>query len=184
VTEGADRLQELLDKQEITELMHLRARAADRVDEALALACYHEGATETHGAYDGPADAFVRRYSERFEGPHAFAGMSHHISNLVIELDGDRATAESYYLCRLSAHEGGAELDVFIGGRYLDRLERRAGRWAIVHRDCVFDWSRMDPAGQRYWDWQYGEDRGRLLYGSTTAGDPLYTRLRARRGSP
>jgi hypothetical protein len=27
------------------------------------------------------------------------------------------------------------------GGRYVDRLERRDGRWAIVDRECVVEWN-------------------------------------------
>ena len=27
------------------------------------------------------------------------------------------------------------------GGRYVDRLERRDGRWAIVDRVCVVEWN-------------------------------------------
>jgi hypothetical protein len=179
----SEELRALFDKQEITELMHLRARAADRMDEDLALSCYHAGATERHGTYDGPADAFVRRFSGQFSGPKGFVGMTHHISNLVIEIEGDEASAESYYLCDLRVRDGDAERDVVIGGRYLDRLERRGGRWAIVHRDCVYDWSRMEPAAARYWDWQYGGDQPELLLGSSNGDDPLYTRLKARRGA-
>ena len=178
---AADDLRALLDKQEITELMHLRARAADRVDQELALACYHDGATETHGTYEGPADQFVRRFSTRFGGGD-FVRMNHHISNLLIELDGDTAAVESYYLCELTMKHGGAEHDVLIGGRYLDRLERRDRRWRISHRDCIYDWSRMDPSSERYWDRQYGGDRVKLLFGVAGADDPLYARLHARRG--
>jgi hypothetical protein len=175
-------LRGLFDKQEITELMYLRARSADRLDEALALSCYHEGATEKHGTYDGPADAFVRRFSGQFSGPNGFVSMTHHISNLVIELAGNDASAESYYLCDVRVRKDGAERDVIIGGRYLDRLERRGGRWAIVHRDCIYDWSRMEPAEARYWDWQYGGDQPELLRGSNDQDDPLYTRLKVQRG--
>ncbi|HUN30708.1 MAG TPA: nuclear transport factor 2 family protein [Trebonia sp.] len=32
--------------------------------------------------------------------------------------------------------------DILLGGRYLDRLERRAGQWRIAHRTMLYDWSR------------------------------------------
>jgi hypothetical protein len=32
-------------------------------------------------------------------------------------------------------------------GRYLDRYECREGRWAIVHRTCVHEWTRTEPLG-------------------------------------
>jgi hypothetical protein len=176
-------LQVLLDKQEIVDLIHRWARGFDRLDSELAASCYHEGATEKHGTYDGPADAFVRRFGQRFSGPRPFLSVSHHISNILVEVDGDRATAESYYLCQLTIQEEGREREVSIGGRYLDRLERRGGRWGFTRRDTIFDWSRVGPDTPRYWDWQYGEEAGKLLRGTAGEDDPLYVRLQVRWGA-
>ena len=32
-----------------------------------------------------------------------------------------------------------------VGGRYIDRLERREGRWAITVRRCIVEWA-TNPA--------------------------------------
>ena len=65
---------------------------------------------------------------------------SHQITNVLIEVDGDRAVSESYVtVClRTKPHEGGVT-DIESRGRYLDRWSRRDGRWAIEHRQYVDD---------------------------------------------
>jgi hypothetical protein len=35
-------------------------------------------------------------------------------------------------------------MDFFVGGRYLDRFERRDGAWRIVERVGMTDWARVD----------------------------------------
>lgn len=40
------KLQELLDKQAITEVLHQYCRGADRCDEELMMSCYHPDATD------------------------------------------------------------------------------------------------------------------------------------------
>ena len=35
---------------------------------------------------------------------------------------------------------GTEERDTVIGGRYLDRLEKRAGEWRIANRVMLYDW--------------------------------------------
>ena len=32
--------------------------------------------------------------------------------------------------------------DICIGGRYLDRMERRGGQWRIADRTMLYDWSQ------------------------------------------
>jgi hypothetical protein len=40
----------------------------------------------------------------------------------------------------------GTETDLFIGGRYVDRLERRDGVWKIARRVGIHDWQRYEAA--------------------------------------
>ena len=66
------------------------------------------------------------------------------------EIDGDLAHAESYVIGLFA--DKGAETSRMIAGRYLDVYERRDGRWAIVHRREVVDWTRSDPAADDWFD--------------------------------
>jgi 3-phenylpropionate/cinnamic acid dioxygenase small subunit len=162
-------LADLIAKQEITEVLYLRARAGDRRDHALALSCYHEGATEEHEGFTGPAADFVLEHSAYAPGKTPpVDSLVHLIANVLIELDGDEAAVESYHLCFMT----GDATDTTIAGRYLDRFARRNGRWAIAHRQVVFDWSRTEPGAERFWD-RY-PDQSKIAFGRLGPEDPLY----------
>ncbi|MDX6292544.1 MAG: hypothetical protein QOH50_1619 [Kribbellaceae bacterium] len=166
-------LADLLAKQEITEVLYRRARAGDRRDHALALSCYHEGATEEHEGFTGPAADFVLEHSAYAPGKTPpTSSLVHLIANVLIELDGDEAAVESYHLCFMTGHVTGTETDTTIAGRYLDRFARRNGRWAITHRQVVFDWSRTEPGVERFWD-RY-PDQSKIAFGRLGPDDPLY----------
>jgi 3-phenylpropionate/cinnamic acid dioxygenase small subunit len=174
----------LLAKQEITEVLYRRARAGDRRDVELALSCYHEGATEEHEGFTGSAAEFTRNVS--MISPESKAPVTclwHLISNILIELGEDVADVESYHIAVVVRDEGAGETQSFIGGRYLDKFAFRDGRWAITHRDVVFDWSRVGETSATYWD-LVGLDPAKLLRGEFGAGDPLYSLLNVERGDP
>jgi SnoaL-like domain len=165
-----DPVQRLLSKQEIAEVLYRRARAGDRADAELAHACYHQGATERHGEFDGLATEFIDVVSFTRPRPNSpIKGMFHLITNVLIEFgDDDHAFCESYHVAWCQMTDG---TDAAIGGRYFDKFERREGRWAIVHRDVIFDWSRMDPETTKFWDKHPAKP---FLFGKRGPDDPLY----------
>ena len=172
----------LVAKQQITDVLYRRARAGDRRDVELALSCYHAGATEDHEGFSGTAAEFIRDVS--MISPNSTApvvGLWHFLSNILIELDGDRASVESYHIAVVSRNDGSGETQSRIGGRYLDKFAFRDGRWAITHRDVVFDWSRVDVATTPYWE-LVGLDETKLLRGRFGSDDPLYSHLDVTRG--
>jgi hypothetical protein len=134
----SEAVEALVAKSEITEKIYLYGRGCDRADSDVLKAIYHPDATEEHGVFSGPARDFVGMV---VEVRSTFASMSHHISNVIVELDGDKALAESYFLAVGFGQAGEqAADDVMLGGRCLDRFERRDGDWRIAHRQVVFDW--------------------------------------------
>lgn len=163
-------LQQLLDKQAIAEVLYRRARAGDRADAELAHSCYHEGATERHGLFDGLATEFIDIVS--FTRPKPGTPMKimlHVVTNILAEFaDETHAFVESYHVAYMTLNNGS---DSVVGGRYLDRFEQRDGRWAIVHRDVIFDWSRQEPETEKFWDKHPALP---FLYGVRGEGDPLY----------
>jgi hypothetical protein len=138
-------LDELLAKQEIHDVMMRYCRGVNRLDPDLVRSCFHPDAYEDHGAFKGSAVDFSAAFTpERFT---AFKSMFHLVGNQLVELDGDRAAHEAYFV---GSHryddDSGQEMDVFFGGRYLSVFERRdRGPWLIARRMVVHDWSRMDP---------------------------------------
>ncbi len=167
----------LVAKQQITEVLYRRARAGDRRDVKLALACYHEGATEDHEGHSGPAADFILNVS--MISPNSAASVTclwHLITNVLIDLHGDEADVESYHIAVVVRDEDSGQTQSRIGGRYLDKFAHRDGRWAITERRVVFDWTRVDPASAAYWD-LLGLDEATLLRGRFGADDPLYSHL-------
>jgi hypothetical protein len=71
----------------------------------------------------------------------------HTIGNHWITVDGDRATGETYCLAyHLLKGQDGVLMDMFVGGRYLDRFEKRGGEWRIKSRFYVMDWNQNAPS--------------------------------------
>lgn len=127
----------LADRQAILDCVHGYCRAVDRFDRALLLSVYHPDAVDDHGMFVGSPEAFA----EWAFGLHAQAQhrTQHIVTNHTCELDGDTAHTETYWMLA-AVNKTGAPLSLG-GGRYLDRFERRSGRWAIAARKCVIDWS-------------------------------------------
>ena len=131
-----ERLARLLDKEDIREVLLHYTRGIDRHDVAIMARAYHADATDDHGEYQGPASGFID-YANRTHAEGFFAHQ-HYIGNHTIDLDGDKARAETYFLASLRRNDGATML---CGGRYIDRLERRDGTWAIAHRTSMIEWA-------------------------------------------
>jgi hypothetical protein len=74
-----------------------------------------------------------------------YSATQHFIGNLLIEVDGDSASSETYFVARQRFGHDGMDYDFVIAGRYLDRWERRGGAFRISSRTLVWDWMRTDP---------------------------------------
>jgi hypothetical protein len=136
-------LQELMDRAEIVQLLHLYCRAVDRRDAGLLATLYHPDAYEDHLVYRGPAAGFIEVIIEQLASDTF--GM-HDLGTSIIELDDDVARAETYYTSyRGRLRAGGGEYLIRSGGRYFDRLERRSGGpWLIASRSVTREWRYVD----------------------------------------
>ncbi|SNS13280.1 nuclear transport factor 2 family protein [Actinomadura mexicana] len=160
----------LRDHEEIRRLLYRYARGVDRADLDLIRSVYAPGGTDRHGPFDGPGEEFAQVVVSGAEKAWDHVG-NHNITNTVIELDGDRARAEVYFLAfHPHADNGSPELGV-ISGRYLDHLERRDGRWGIVRRVVVSDWTRTDLPGA---EWERTTERGGYIGGRRGSTDASY----------
>jgi hypothetical protein len=134
-------------KQAITELSYRYMRGLDRLDREGIAAVFHADATVNYGFFVGRAAEFVDFAMRALESHHA----NHHmIGQALIEVRGSRATGEVYFQAFHRVVQGGAEQDLFIAGRYLDRYEKRRGVWKIAFRAEVNDWARTEPAADEY----------------------------------
>jgi SnoaL-like domain len=156
MTEGAlpDALQALVDKQAIYEVVLRGCRGGDRFDLDLIMSVFHEGArVHNVGGFSGSCEemrAYLAPIRESFTGaPATF----HMLGNHYVELNGDRAVAESYVMVHHwgesssanpdaeTAAQAFADNNYTAGSRYIDALERRAGEWRIVERWAMRDWT-------------------------------------------
>jgi hypothetical protein len=126
------KLQALIDQQEILDCLHRYCRGVDRFDRDLLLSAYHPDAIDDHGAFVGGPEAFA----DWALAYHAEHQLSHHhmIFNTSIDWQGDVAHTETYWLF---FGENRVKPNTLAVGRYLDRFERRAGKWAIAARVCL-----------------------------------------------
>ena len=167
-------VREIIDRAEISEVLTRYCRAIDRLDESLLRSCFHADSVHDHG-YKGPSETFVGYAMDVLRGCVA---THHHLGNISIAIRGREADAESYFTAyhRIAdpppeAFKDAAGMDLTIGGRYIDRLERRAGEWRIVSRTGVHDWRRYEaPSDRGFYDLP-PEQRGRR-----DPSDPVYRR--------
>ncbi len=140
MSDPAGALQELLDRQAIHDVLMRYSRGVDRLDRELILSVYHPDATDDHGVFIGGP----REFADWVIGMHTRLHLSHqHCQfNSTVDLDGDVAHAETYYMF-IGMNRSGEPLSTS-GGRYIDRLERRDGRWAISARVCIRDWAPLE----------------------------------------
>ncbi len=85
-------LDDLLARQEIEDVIYRYARGIDRLDLEAVRSCYHADAYDDHGAFKGTVDEFL-------EAAKAFlpkwTATQHFMGNMLIEIEGDIAKAET-----------------------------------------------------------------------------------------
>jgi uncharacterized protein (TIGR02246 family) len=132
-----ERLRRLEDRAEIDRLLADYARHLDARDwHAYSRLFAREGEWTGGTGYAKGPDEIEAMLSERL-GPNVPApGPTnyHLIANQVVELDGDRATAESTWALIVRG-EGDTPVLTYLG-RYRDRLVREDGRWRFARREA------------------------------------------------
>ena len=135
-------MRDLIAKQEITEQLYRYCRSVDRLDVPLGHSVFHEDATADYGptSYKGSGRGAIDFICQAHL---SLKGHSHQVTNVVIELDGERASSEAYVMAALRGEREGKPFQLQIWARYLDNWSRRDGRWAIDHRQTVIDFDSM-----------------------------------------
>jgi len=139
---SARELEAIADRQAITDLIHRYCRSVDRLDPSLGHSIWHEDGYADYGAdvYRGPGRGVI----DHICAQHRRAlHHSHQVSNITIELDGDRAASESYVTATLRVRRGDQLLQMSIWGRYVDQWSRRDGRWGLDERISIRDFDEV-----------------------------------------
>ena len=165
----SQQLQELLDKQAITELLYTYPRGLDRLDKDVLLSIGHPDARMKFGANTFPSWA---AYVDWLIQAHTdMVGNNHRITNILIRINGDHAVSESTGTATLLVpKQGDPSLfeERWMHSRYLDTWSRRDGKWGLDDRKTVIDYRRISyvPAADVKANYQIGARTG--------LGDPSY----------
>jgi hypothetical protein len=141
------RLRMVEDKQEIHDLLMRYCRGVDRCDAEMIASCYHVGGIDDHGDFVVAAEDVGPLFA-RMAARSPLGGM-HFVGNCLIEVEGDTAFAESYFMAIKDVARAEERLLRIRSGRYIDRLERCEGRWGIVERVLADEWNAVNPIAER-----------------------------------
>jgi hypothetical protein len=124
---------ELRARRDIEDVLARYSRALDWLDDAMLETVFYDDAEIDYGFFQGTGKEFkpLLMQVERTAGRRW-----HFTAQIKIELNGDSAEVESYNLSIATEPvraDPPAEFDQFFG-YYVDRLERRNGRWGIIRR--------------------------------------------------
>ena len=133
----SDDLAWLVAREQIRDCIVRIARAEDRRDGELIRRCYWPDARLDFGIFRGDFEQYLAWI---VPGSPAVPVTQHVLGQTLIALEGEAAVGETHVLSYHRIDPGGEARDMLIGGRYLDRLERRHAEWRIVQRDMLYDW--------------------------------------------
>src|SRR6478752_2261329 len=92
--------------------------------------------------FQGSASDFIRVSREGFERG---VRILHFLSGSSIDVQGDRAIAQTKMTISQRASVDGVLCDVVCTGRFYDFFEQRSGRWGLVLRQPIYEKDRLDP---------------------------------------
>jgi hypothetical protein len=127
----------LLDREEICDVVTNYCRGVDRFDRDLLMTVFHDDALIDQGVFVGDKHDFWN-FAHGMHSTHHHV-TQHYVANHSCQIDGDVAHAETYFFYA-ALNKRGAPFSM-IGGRYLDRLEKREGKWAIAERLTLGGWA-------------------------------------------
>jgi hypothetical protein len=134
---------ELADRLAIAETLALYCRGIDRCDAEQLAAVF---TPDAHLDYGSGAAPIAETIAGLMAGLGGMRLTQHNISNTVMRLDGDTARAETSIVALHLIPTPEGEIELVVGGRYLDRLVKLEGRWRIAERLYIMDWNRTAPA--------------------------------------
>lgn len=132
-----EELKALLEREKIRDVIARLARGEDRRDPEAITAAYWPDSRTDYGVFEGSFDDYLAWV---VPGADAIKNTQHVLGQSVIELAGETALVETHVNSYHRVDMGAGDRDTLIGGRYLDRMEKRGGEWRIAQRTMLYDW--------------------------------------------
>lgn len=192
-TNTLNQLTSCLDRAAIENQLGLYCRAIDRLDIVLLRSVYHPDAVDDHGAIKANAHEFAEQIISMLGDLCVYT--MHTVTHSVIDVTGNTATSESYYLAVHTIAPGREAVSKFFGdayadtqqaaglidrrheylcsGRYLDQWQKRGENWRIASRRITNEWGVCRPEQMV----SEGVPGAFTLTGSRDREDPVYKLL-------
>ena len=163
--------EQVADRLAIQDVLNLHCRGLDRLDRDTIQLCYWPEAEADYGSYNGSANVFAELVVGSLGEKYTLT--RHTLANTLIAFSGNIARSESSVT---AAHLlTGAREEMLFYGRYLDKLEKRAGQWKILHRQVVLDWMKQLPVQAE----DESDALAAMARGAHLGRDPLYDFLQS-----
>ena len=140
------------DRLAIRELFDAYAHCADRRDAKGQMALFTED-TRFLVFMDATAAEPTQELHGReslapvFDNLNVYNATMHFNGQSTVDLDGDRATGESYCLAHhLTIGEDGQRTMMIASIRYLDEFVKQDGRWLFAERQLMVNWTETRPS--------------------------------------
>jgi hypothetical protein len=130
------------DRQVIRELVESWAVWRDALDWDRFRTVWHEDGRMMATWWQGPYEEFIRVSREGFDRG---VRILHFLGGGTVDVEGDRAVAQTKMTISQRAEVDGVVCDVVCTGRFYDFLEHRSARWGIVLRQQIYEKDRLDP---------------------------------------
>jgi hypothetical protein len=103
---------------------------------------WHEDGWMSATWFQAPAEKFIEVSKAGWD-----KGVSilHFLGGSSVDVKGNRGVAQTKMTISQRGALEGDPVDVLCTGRFYDFFEKRAGRWAIVRRQPIYEKDRMDP---------------------------------------
>ena len=102
---------------------------------------WHSNGWMTATWFQGPATEFIRVSKEGFDRG---VNILHALNGWSCDINGTRAISQVKMNIFQRAQLEGIAVDVICWGRFYDFFEKRAGKWAIVRRQPIYEKDRLD----------------------------------------
>ena len=137
-----DQLSALADRSAIADLIYRYCRAVDRLDIELGHSIWHDDGVADYGAavYQGHGKGVIDLICAQHRRT---LHHSHQVTNMLIDVAGDRAGSESYVTAALRVMNGEQLRQITVWGRYIDSWSRRNGRWGLDKRISIRDFDEV-----------------------------------------
>jgi hypothetical protein len=153
---------EFLDRAKIRDALVRLARGEDRRDAKMIAGSYWRDSVTDYGVFKGSFDDYLAWV---VPGSPAILDTQHILGQSYVELKGDIALVETHVISYHRVNFGTEERDTCIGGRYLDKMQKRGGDWRIAERRMLYDWSQ---------DWGVATDWSKGVMGMAFS-DPRFS---------